>query len=89
MHFFEKFLQKNLEKVKCLTYLCTDFEKNLTRMAIIKFQPDSQIRAISGRIGNTIFYIRNGKQCARRVNRSTPPEEYRSIIEALSVHHRV
>ena len=58
-------------------------------MAIIKLPPDTQIRAISGRIGNTIFYIRNGKQCARRVNRNTPPDEYRTIIESFSNHHRV
>ena len=27
MHFFEKFLRKNLEKVKCSSYLCIRFEK--------------------------------------------------------------
>jgi len=52
------------------------------------------IASISGKIGNTVFYFRNGKQFARRLNRQTSPPlvpesgECRSIIDALSVHHR-
>jgi hypothetical protein len=52
------------------------------------------IASISGKIGNTVFYYRNGKQYARRLNRHTAlplaPDsgECRSILEALSVHCR-
>jgi hypothetical protein len=52
------------------------------------------IASISGKIGNTVFYYRNGKQFARRLNRNTSPplnpasEECRSILDALSIHHR-
>ena len=52
------------------------------------------IASISGKIGNTVFYFRNGKQFARRLNRHTAPPldadtgESRSILDALSVHLR-
>ena len=29
LHFFQFFLRKNLEKVKCLTYLCIGFRKEV------------------------------------------------------------
>jgi len=52
------------------------------------------IASISGKIGNTVFYYRNGKQFARRLNRHTSPpltpdsNECRTILEALSSHCR-
>ena len=52
------------------------------------------IASISGKIGNTVFYFRNGKQFVRRLNRRTSPPldtssgECRTILEALSNHCR-
>ena len=49
------------------------------------------VKAIKGKIGNVVFYNRNGKQYARRNNKKTNPPldpstgEYRSIIESLTV----
>ena len=46
----------------------------------------NRIKCISGKIGNIIFYTRNGKQFARRVRTSVGPisDELRSILESLS-----
>ena len=50
------------------------------------------VKAIKGKIGNVVFYNRNGKQYARRNNKQTDPpldpnnEDYRVIIESLTVH---
>ena len=47
------------------------------------------IASISGKVGNVVFYSRNGKQYARRLNRHTVStealsDECRTITEALS-----
>ena len=47
------------------------------------------IASISGKVGNVVFYSRNGKQYARRLNRHTVStealsSECRTITEALS-----
>ena len=47
------------------------------------------IASISGKVGNVVFYSRNGKQYARRLNRHTASvealsSECRAIIELLS-----
>ena len=47
------------------------------------------IASISGKVGNVVFYSRNGKQYARRLNRHTASvealsSECRAIIEPLS-----
>ena len=46
----------------------------------------NRIKCISGKIGNVIFYTRNGKQFARRVRTSVGPisDQLRSILESLS-----
>ncbi len=52
------------------------------------------IASISGKIGNTVFYYRNGKQFARRLNRHTAPPlnpdsgECKAIYDAFAVHSR-
>ena len=49
------------------------------------------VKAISGKIGNIVFYNRNGKQYARRLNKKTEPplaptnDNYRVVIESLSI----
>ena len=47
------------------------------------------IASISGKIGNVVFYSRNGKQYARRLNRHTASvealsSECRAILDPLS-----
>ena len=47
------------------------------------------IASISGKVGNVVFYSRNGKQYARRLNRHTVStealsSECRAIIDPLS-----
>ena len=46
----------------------------------------NRIKSVSGKIGNIIFYTRNGKQFARRIRTSVGPisDELRSILESLS-----
>ena len=46
----------------------------------------NRIQSVSGKIGNIIFYTRNGKQFARRIRTSVGPisDELRSILESLS-----
>ena len=41
------------------------------------------IASISGKVGNVVFYSRNGKQYARRLNRHTS-SECRAILDPLS-----
>ncbi len=55
-------------------------------MASTQFTKRSGIRSISGKIGNFIFYTRNGKQFVRRANKhiETSSREYREIIERLT-----
>ena len=45
-----------------------------------------RIKSISGKLGNLIFYTRNGKQFVRRASTAVGPlsDQYRSIIEPLS-----
>ena len=52
-------------------------------MASVKFNPALGIQSISGRLGNYIFYIRNGKQFVRE--RKT---NQRGNIESSSNQHR-
>ena len=47
------------------------------------------IASISGKVGNVVFYSRNGKQYARRLNRNTAStealsSECRAILDPLS-----
>ena len=44
-----------------------------------------QIASLSGRMGNYIYYVRNGKQYVRRVRKDVGPlsDHYASIIEPL------
>ena len=47
------------------------------------------IASISGKVGNVVFYSRNGKQYARRLNRHTASlealsSECRAILDPLS-----
>lgn len=51
------------------------------------------IASISGKVGNIVFYFRNGKQYARRLDKTSSDaaalsDESRSIIESLSSHYR-
>jgi hypothetical protein len=48
-------------------------------MASVKFNPAFGIQSISGRLGNYIFYTRNGKQFVR---------ERRAVSESSSSHSR-
>ena len=41
------------------------------------------IASISGKIGNTVFYFRNGKQFARRLNKSLPMGSPQAIANGL------
>ena len=57
-------------------------------MPIIHLDKRTGIKAIHGRIGEFIFYMRNGKQYVRRRSVHTPSGDYRDIIEPLSSHCR-
>jgi hypothetical protein len=41
------------------------------------------IASISGKIGNTVFYYRNGKQFARRLNKTLPTGSPQDIANML------
>ena len=55
-------------------------------MAQVKFQKGLGIESLSGRIGNCIFYSRNGKQYVRRADKND--DHLPSIIDPSSVHRR-
>ena len=55
-------------------------------MAEVHFQKGLGIASLSGKLGNCIFYSRNGKQYVRRANKDT--DDLPSIIEPISVHSR-
>ena len=55
-------------------------------MAEVHFQKGLGIASISGKLGNCIFYTRNGKQYVRRTNKTTG--DLPSIVESISVHSR-
>ena len=51
------------------------------------------IASISGKIDNIVFYDRQGKQCARRLNRHSMQsdelsKQSRAILDAFSNHSR-
>ena len=48
-------------------------------MAEVRLNPALGISAISGKIGNLIFYTRNGKQYVRRADKNNT--DLRGIIE--------
>lgn len=41
------------------------------------------VKAIKGKIGNVVFYNRNGKQYARRLNKSLPTDSPQNIVNVL------
>ena len=41
------------------------------------------IASISGKIGNTVFYYRHGKQYARRLSRTLPTDSPQAIANGL------
>ena len=55
-------------------------------MAEVLFNPALGIQSISGKLGNLIFYTRNGKQYVRRANKNN--SSFRGILDPLSVHSR-
>ena len=55
-------------------------------MAEVHFNPALGIQSISGKLGNAIFYTRNGKQYVRRANKNNG--SLQGIIGPLSVQHR-
>ena len=54
-------------------------------MAQVNFYKGLGIASISGRLGNCIFYTRNGKQYVRRASNT---DELPSIIESITDHKR-
>ena len=54
-------------------------------MAQVHFIKGLGIASISGRLGNCIFYTRNGKQFVRQAGN---PEDLPSFVESLSGQHR-
>lgn len=46
------------------------------------------IASISGKIGNIVFYFRNGKQYARRINKTQPMGSPEEIIDLLRGERR-
>ena len=67
-------------------YIVIRQHQKIITMAAVKFNPALGIQSISGKIGNLIFYTRNGKQFARRVNKNN--NNIRGILESLSDHSR-
>ena len=60
-----------------------------TTMTLLKLP--AGIASISGKVDNIVFYYRQGKQCARRLNRHSMQsdelsKQSRAFIEALSSH---
>lgn len=55
-------------------------------MAEVHFHKGLGIASISGRLGNCIFYSRNGKQFVRRADKNA--DELPSIIRSISGHSR-
>ena len=51
-------------------------------MAQVHFYKGLGIASISGKIGNCIFYTRNGKQYVRRANKNC--NDLPSVIESIS-----
>lgn len=57
-------------------------------MPKINLDKRTGIEAIHGRIGELIFYTRNGKQCVRRRSVKTSSGDFRDIIETISRQSR-